>query len=113
MHDASGSALRRDDLSILSLHATKALNTSKGGAITYPDENTRQRLNHLKNFGLVDKITMVIPGINDKLNGVDAVFGLLRFKHVDQVLEQHREVAGRYRRLLAGIPDTQCLRPGI
>ncbi|MGV8604761.1 DegT/DnrJ/EryC1/StrS family aminotransferase, partial [Pseudomonas aeruginosa] len=54
----------------------------------------------------------VMPGINGKLNAIGAAFRLLQLKHVDQALEQRRETAERYRRLLAGVPGTQCLRPG-
>lgn len=90
VRDAGGSVLRHGDLSILSFHATKVFNTFEGGAIICSDENTRQRLNHLKNFGFVDEVTVVMPGINGKLNEVGAAFGLLQLKHVDQALEQRR-----------------------
>lgn len=86
VRDAGGSVLRHGDLSILSFHATKVFNTFEGGAIICSDENTRQRLNHLKNFGFVDEVTVVMPGINGKLNEVGAAFGLLQLKHVDQAL---------------------------
>lgn len=76
VRDAGGSVLRHGDLSILSFHATKVFNTFEGGAIICSDENTRQRLNHLKNFGFVDEVTVVMPGINGKLNEVGAAFGL-------------------------------------
>ncbi|MGV8371005.1 DegT/DnrJ/EryC1/StrS family aminotransferase, partial [Pseudomonas aeruginosa] len=59
VRDAGGSVLRHGDLSILSFHATKVFNTFEGGAIICSDENTRQRLNHLKNFGFVDEVTVV------------------------------------------------------
>ncbi len=78
VRDAGGSVLRHGDLSILSFHATKVFNTFEGGAIICSDENTRQRLNHLKNFGFVDEVTVVMPGINGKLNEVGAAFGLLQ-----------------------------------
>ncbi|WP_210736594.1 DegT/DnrJ/EryC1/StrS family aminotransferase, partial [Pseudomonas aeruginosa] len=58
VRDAGGSVLRHGDLSILSFHATKVFNTFEGGAIICSDENTRQRLNHLKNFGFVDEVTV-------------------------------------------------------
>lgn len=86
VRDAGGSVLRHGDLSILSFHATKVFNTFEGGAIICSDENTRQRLNHLKNFGFVDEVTVVMPGINGKLNEVGAAFGLLQLKHADRAL---------------------------
>ncbi|MGV8546481.1 DegT/DnrJ/EryC1/StrS family aminotransferase, partial [Pseudomonas aeruginosa] len=39
-------------------------------------------------------------------------FALPQLKPVDQALQQRRAIAQRYRRLLAGVPGIQCLRPG-
>jgi hypothetical protein len=74
------------DLSILSFHATKVFNTFEGGAIVCPDAKTKQRIDHLKNFGFVDEVTVVAPGINGKMNEVKAAFGLLQLKHIDAAL---------------------------
>ncbi len=49
------------DLSVLSFHATKVFNTFEGGAIVCPDAKTKQRIDHLKNFGFVDEVTVVAP----------------------------------------------------
>ena len=55
-------ALNHGDLSVLSFHATKVFNTFKGGAIIYQDAKTKQRVDHLKNFGFVDEVTVVATG---------------------------------------------------
>ena len=47
------SVLNHGDLSVLSFHATKVFNTFEGGAIVCPDAKTKQRIDHLKNFGIV------------------------------------------------------------
>ena len=80
------SILKAGDLSILSFHATKVFNTFEGGAIISPDAKTKQRIDHLKNFGFVDEVTVVAPGINGKMSEVNAAFGLLQLRHVEQVL---------------------------
>lgn len=46
-----GSVLNHGDLSVLSFHATKVFNTFEGGAIVCHDAKTKQRIDHLKNFG--------------------------------------------------------------
>jgi dTDP-4-amino-4,6-dideoxygalactose transaminase len=69
-HD--GSVLNHGDLSILSFHATKVFNTFEGGAIICHDANTKQRIDHLKNFGFVDEVTVVAPGINGKISEINA-----------------------------------------
>lgn len=112
VRDEGGSILRHGDLSVLSFHATKVFNTFEGGAIICPDEVTKQRIDHLKNFGFLDEVTVIMPGINGKLNEVSAAFGLLQLKHVEQALLQRREVDGLYRELLADVAGIRCLAAG-
>lgn len=109
VRDEGGSILRHGDLSVLSFHATKVFNTFEGGAIICPDEATKQRIDHLKNFGFLDEITVIMPGINGKLNEVSAAFGLLQLKHIDQALHQRKEIDGYYREHLAGVRGIKCL----
>lgn len=109
VRDARASVLRHGDLSVLSFHATKVFNTFEGGAIICPDARTKQRIDHLKNFGFVNETTVVAPGINGKMNEVCAAFGLLQLKHIDRALERRAEIDARYRRNLAAIPGLQPL----
>ena len=97
------SILRHGDLSVLSFHATKVFTTFEGGAIVCHDAATKARIDQLKNFGIVDETTVVAAGINGTMNEVSAAFGLLQLGRVDAALARRREVAARYRRLLAGV----------
>lgn len=99
----SGSIARHGDLSVLSFHATKVFNSFEGGAVVCPDEKTKQRLDHLKNFGFVDEVTVVAPGINGKMNEISAAFGLLQLQHIDAAIEQRAAIARRYRELLRDV----------
>lgn len=109
VRDSGGSILRHGDLSVLSFHATKVFNTFEGGAIVCPDAKTKQRIDHLKNFGFVDEVTVVAPGINGKMSEVNAAFGLLQLKHIDQALSRRREIDRMYRQHLQGITGIVCL----
>ncbi|RRN55414.1 DegT/DnrJ/EryC1/StrS family aminotransferase [Pseudoxanthomonas sp. SGNA-20] len=111
VRDAGGSVLRHGDLSVLSFHATKVFNTFEGGAIICPDARTKQRIDHLKNFGFVNETTVVAPGINGKMNEVCAAFGLLQLKHIDRALAHRARLDGLYREHLAGVPGLDCLQP--
>lgn len=111
VRDLGGSILRHGDLSVVSFHATKVFNTFEGGAIICPDEKTRQRINHLKNFGFVNDTTVVAPGINGKMSEINAAFGLLQLKYIDQALARRRDIDGLYRRLLEDLPGLTCIRP--
>jgi dTDP-4-amino-4,6-dideoxygalactose transaminase len=104
-----GSVLRHGDLSVLSFHATKVFNTFEGGAIICPDAETKTHIDHLKNFGFTDEVTVVAPGINGKMSEFNAAFGLLQLKHVDAALARRAEIDRIYREQLASVPGLRCL----
>lgn len=97
------SILNWGDLSIMSFHATKVFNTIEGGAIVSNDEKTKKRIDLLKNFGFKDEVTVVEPGINAKMNEVQAAYGLLQLKHVDSYISRRREIADLYNKLLSNV----------
>lgn len=105
----SGSVHNHGDLSVLSFHATKVFNTFEGGAIVCPDAKTKQRVDHLKNFGFVDEVTVVAPGINGKMSEFNAALGLLQLKSIDEVLRKRKAIDIRYRKGLAGVKGIHCL----
>lgn len=109
VEDTGGSILRHGDLSVLSFHATKVFNTFEGGAIVCPDAKTRQRINHLKNFGFVDEVTVVAPGINGKMSEFNAALGMLQLKHIDAAIARRREIDAIYRSALGDVKGIRCL----
>jgi dTDP-4-amino-4,6-dideoxygalactose transaminase len=108
-----GSVLNHGDMSVLSFHATKVFNTFEGGAIVCQDEKTKVRIDHLKNFGFVDEVTVIAPGINGKMSEVNAAFGLLQLKGIDKALEQRNLVDQLYRASLKGIVGIECLTEAV
>ena len=107
--DAGGSILRHGDLSVLSFHATKVFNTFEGGAIVCPDAKTKLRIDQLKNFGIVDEVTVVACGINGKMSEINAAFGLLQLKHIDRAQARRREIDQKYRDLLKHVPGIRII----
>jgi dTDP-4-amino-4,6-dideoxygalactose transaminase len=105
----SGSVLNYGDLSVLSFHATKVFNTFEGGAIVCPDAKTKLRIDQLKNFGFVDEVTVVAPGINGKMSEVNAAFGMLQLQGVDAAIQRRREIDETYRKALSGVKGIRCL----
>jgi dTDP-4-amino-4,6-dideoxygalactose transaminase len=96
---------------MLSFHATKVFTTFEGGALVCPNAKTKQRVDYLKNFGYSGEVTVVAPGINGKMNEMQAAFGLLQLRHVDEAIDLRREIDTRYRDLLAGVRGISCLEP--
>ncbi len=108
-----GSALNHGDLSVLSFHATKVFNTFEGGAIVCPNGETKQRIDHLKNFGFVDEVTVVAPGINGKMSEINAAFGLLQLMHVDTALARRKDLDLAYREGLDEVNGIVCLNADV
>jgi dTDP-4-amino-4,6-dideoxygalactose transaminase len=105
----SGSLLTHGDLSVLSFHATKVFTTFEGGAIVCPDAKTKQRIDHLKNFGFVNETTVVAPGINGKMSEFNAALGLLQLKYFDQAIASRERIDALYREELRGVRGIRCL----
>lgn len=103
------SILNHGDLAVLSFHATKVFNTFEGGAIISHDSKTKQRIDYLKNFGFAGETRVVAPGINAKMNEVEAAFGLLQLKHIDRALAERETLSDHYRKLLADIEGITLL----
>ena len=74
--------MKAGDLSTLSFHATKVYNTIEGGALVMHDEQTKRRIDYLKNFGFAGETTVVAPGINSKMDEVRAAYGLVNLRQV-------------------------------
>ncbi|MFP6557523.1 DegT/DnrJ/EryC1/StrS family aminotransferase [Paraburkholderia sp. B3] len=91
------SILEFGDMSVLSFHGTKIFNTFEGGAIICRDIKTKRRIDNLKNFGFVDEVTVVAPGINGKMNELQAAFGLLQLRHIGKIKSARAQIAERYR----------------
>jgi len=94
------SILNWGDLSILSFHATKTFNTVEGGAIVCKDAKTKERIDHLKNFGFTSETTIQGIGINAKMNELIASYGLLQLKNIDNEITKRKEKVNLYRNLL-------------
>ncbi len=109
------SVLRWGDMSTLSFHATKLYSTIEGGAIVTNTPERKQRVDFLKNFGIADEETVIGPGINGKLNEMQAAYGLLRLDDVDREIERRRELTAIYRRELDRVPGLTLLpdQPGV
>jgi dTDP-4-amino-4,6-dideoxygalactose transaminase len=104
-----GNLLKYGDLSVLSFHATKVFNTFEGGAIVSPDAQTKRHIDHLKNFGFVDDVTVATPGINGKMSEFNAALGLLQLRDVDRAIARRGEIDARYRQGLSEVKGIHCV----
>jgi dTDP-4-amino-4,6-dideoxygalactose transaminase len=109
------SVLAHGDMSMLSFHATKVFSTVEGGALVSKSRVERERINSLKNFGIANEETIIGPGINGKMNELQAAYGLLQLPRIDEEIAKRRALAQVYRRHLAGISGIRFLEdiPGV
>lgn len=109
------SVLNAGDMSTLSFHATKVYNTLEGGALIVHDEQTKKRIDYLKNFGFAGETEVVAPGINSKVDEVRAAYGLLNLKQVDAAIAARQRIAQLYRKELRGVPGVRFFddMPGV
>lgn len=109
------SILKAGDMSTLSFHATKVYNTIEGGALVMHDEQTKKRIDYLKNFGFAGETEVVAPGINSKMDEMRAAYGLLNLKQVDAAIEARHQVAIKYREVLRSIDGITFMddMPGV
>lgn len=104
-----GSILNHGDLSVLSFHATKVFNTFEGGAIICKDAATKLQIDQLKNFGFFNETSVILPGINGKMNEVSAAFGILQLKYIDNAIAARKKIDAIYRNLLKNVNGIRCL----
>lgn len=97
------------DLSVLSFHATKVFNTMEGGAIICHDEPTKKRIDYLKNFGFAGETSVIAPGINSKMNEMQAALGLLQLKQHRGNIEKREKLNALYKKLLKDINGIKYL----
>ncbi len=92
------------DVSMLSFHATKLFHSAEGGALTFRDPNLKPRIDLLKNFGIKNEEEVVMPGINGKMNEIQAALGLAVLDLVAEERRRRALLVETYRRCLSDVP---------
>jgi dTDP-4-amino-4,6-dideoxygalactose transaminase len=91
------------DVSTLSLHATKLLNSVEGGMVFCKDNETSRLVNLSKNFGHNGPEIFDVVGVNGKNSEIHAAFGLLNLRHADEILEKRKYQYFAYLNSLKGV----------
>lgn len=89
------------DFTMFSFHPTKLFHTGEGGALTCNDIDLHTDAKQLRNFGIKDDITgSILPGINGKMNELQAAIGLEILKQIDEEIEKRKKIFEFYRSCL-------------
>jgi dTDP-4-amino-4,6-dideoxygalactose transaminase len=91
------------DATMFSFHATKLFHTAEGGALSFRDKNLKKRVDLLKNFGIKNENEVVMPGINGKMNEIQAALGLHILDHLQSEISKRKELLKTYRECLSDV----------
>lgn len=92
------------DATMFSFHATKLFHTAEGGALAVGDAALKNRIDLLKNFGIRNEFEVIMPGINGKMNEIQAAIGLVNLKLVDAERAARQKLADVYTCRMNKIP---------
>jgi len=99
------------DVTMFSFHATKVYHTIEGGALVFNHPHLKERADELRNFGIQSNGDIIEPGINGKLNEVQAAVGLLLLKKIDEEIKKREEVTSTYANMLNDVPGIRLIQP--
>jgi len=78
-----------------------------GGAITTGDAQLAERLELLRNWGSRKKYHHEEPGLNSRLDTVQAAVLRVKLRHLERWNDARRRMAARYDEALAGVPGVE------
>jgi len=70
---------------------------------------TKAEIDLLRNFGIVDELTVASIGMNAKMNEFCAALGIVQLRHIDRLIARRGEADLRYRQMLNDVKGVRCL----
>ena len=90
------------DLSAFSFYPTKNLGAfGDGGAVATNDPNLAEKVRVLREYGWKERYVSSIPGLNSRLDELQADLLRVKLKYLDQENARRKEIAHRYDRALS------------
>lgn len=96
------SVLGCGDISAVSLHGTKLLNSAEGGGCITSDAKLYEKLKRIRFFGHNDEKEVVEDGFNGKMTEIHAALGLANLKYFDEVVADRKQKYFQYLDGLSG-----------
>ena len=107
------SLLKHGDAATLSFHATKLFHTGEGGAIVFKHKADLERAKKMINFGITGPETIDEPGINAKMNELQAAMGLCVLDEIAHIRQDRKCISETYDHYLAESVGQQKLSASI
>lgn len=107
----------RSDMCVFSFHPVKHVTTGEGGVVTTNSPQLADLLRRFRSHGATPNpdeggwaYDVLDEGFNYRLTDIQAALGISQLSKLDRFVARRRELADRYRALLADVPVT--LPPG-
>ncbi|WP_222267512.1 DegT/DnrJ/EryC1/StrS family aminotransferase [Modestobacter marinus] len=109
------------DLAAFSFHPRKLVTTGEGGMLTTRSPEVATRARRLREHGMsvsaadrhargsVTPEQYLEPGFNFRMTDVQAAIGRVQLTRIDAMVSRRRELASRYRELLADVPGLRLV----
>jgi dTDP-4-amino-4,6-dideoxygalactose transaminase len=92
------------DAEVFSLSPTKPMTAGEGGLVAVGDDSLAEHLRRARDYGNPGDYDTLFAGLNARMSELHAAVGLESLVELDEHLRVRRELAGAYRRALAGLP---------
>lgn len=102
------SVLSYGDVSALSTHATKLLNSGEGGGCVAKNKTITKRLRRIRFFGYNnDKSDILFDGLNGKLTELQSALGIVNLKYLDKIIADREK---KYQYYYSGLSCNSDIR---
>ena len=93
------------DATMFSFHAIKVFNSVEGGCLMYSDPQLKQKLEILRNFGIIygEKNDVLLDGYNGKMDEFRAAMGILNLQGLECEIKKREQIAVWYKEALENI----------
>jgi len=91
------------DATMFSFHPTKLFHSAEGGAVITKNYDLKKSLDLWKNFGIANEIDVLLPGLNGKMNELQAAMGILVLDEITSERVERKRVQNLYQKHLKGI----------
>jgi dTDP-4-amino-4,6-dideoxygalactose transaminase len=92
------------DITMFSFHPTKLFHTAEGGMLAYNNNELDIIIKQLRAFGIKnDDIGSIRPGINGKMNELQAIMGLCILDKINEERTKRKEISNLYKKYLSEI----------
>lgn len=97
------------DFATFSLHPLKSITTGEGGMITTNNKKYFEKLNVLKNHGIIRKkkkniynwsYKVISPGFNYRLSDIACALGISQLKKINMLMKKRNDISSLYKKKL-------------